>query len=83
MEKLIFNSELLEDLFPFFFIIKQDLSIMFKGRSLRKIIPDANLFEDTFAFIRPRLGIEYKFDSIIKFKDQVFILQIKKNKSYF
>jgi len=77
MEKLIFNSELLEDLFPFFFIIKQDLSIMLKGRSLCKIIPDANLFEDTFTFIRPRLGIEYKFDSIIKFKDQVFILQIK------
>jgi signal transduction histidine kinase len=81
MDQMIFNAQLLEELFPFFIIIEQDLSITFTGKSLRKIIPEAISFEDTFAFIRPKLGIEYKFNSILKFKDQVFILQIK-NLSY-
>ncbi len=81
MDQMIFNAQLLEELFPFFIIIEQDLSITFAGKSLRKIIPEAISFEDTFAFIRPKLGIEYKFDSILKFKDQVFILQIR-NLSY-
>ncbi len=75
MDQMIFNSQLLEELFPFFIVIEQDLSITLAGKSLRKIIPEAISFEDTFAFIRPKLGIEYKFDSILKFKDQVFILQ--------
>ena len=81
MDQMIFNAQILEELFPFFINIKQDLSITLVGKSLRKIIPEAISFEDTFEFIRPRLGIEYKFDSILKFKDQVFILQIK-NLSY-
>ena len=75
MEKLVFNLKLLEDLFPFYFILKEDLSISHKGKSLLKILPKAASFQEAFTFIRPRLGIEYKFDSIIKFKDQVFILR--------
>ena len=81
MDQMIFNAQILEELFPFFININQDLSIALVGKSLRKIIPEAISFEDAFKFIRPRLGIEYKFDSILKFKDQVFILQIK-NLSY-
>ncbi|MEI7978362.1 MAG: ATP-binding protein [Bacteroidota bacterium] len=77
MDQMIFNSQILEELFPFFIVIEQDLSITLAGKSLRKIIAEAISFEDTFAFIRPKLGIEYKFDSILKFKDQVFILQIR------
>ena len=77
MDQMIFKTQILEELFTFFINVKQDLSIALVGKSLRKIIPEAISFEDTFEFIRPRLGIEYKFDSILKFKDQVFILQIK------
>ncbi|OYU96457.1 MAG: hypothetical protein CFE21_08680 [Bacteroidetes bacterium B1(2017)] len=77
MDSLIFNAHLLEELFPFFFIVKEDLSIMFTGKSLQKIKPEAKSFEDTFDFVRPRLGVEYTFDSILNFKDQVFILQVK------
>ena len=58
MDQIIFNTQLLEELFPFFIIIKQDLSITLAGKSIRKIIPEAISFENTFEFIRPRLGIE-------------------------
>jgi signal transduction histidine kinase len=77
MELPAIYSQLLEKLFPFFFTLDRDLSIELKGKSLNKIIPKAEKFQDTFSFRRPRLGVEYRFDSIADFTDQIFILQIK------
>lgn len=74
--KFELESEYLEKLFPFFFALDRQLQIAKKGESLKKISGDAVDFKEQFSFVRPSLGISYLFDSILKFQEQVFVLDI-------
>ncbi|MFZ9942818.1 MAG: hypothetical protein ACO3O0_04345, partial [Bacteroidia bacterium] len=72
------DPELLNLLFPFHFIIDNKLEYMQLGTSLQKTLHDPKRFVDDFSLVRPGLGIQYRFESIAEYHDQVFILKIKR-----
>jgi signal transduction histidine kinase len=74
--KFDLESEYLEKLFPFFFALDRKLQIAKKGESLIKISEDFINFKEQFSYVRPSLGIFYEFESIVKFQEQVFVLNI-------
>ncbi len=71
------NKAILERLFPFFIVVDKDLIIKDLGKSLKKVIGDieGEDFNRYFKFVRPGLGIIYEFNSIIKYENQIFILE--------
>ncbi len=70
----------LDNLFPFHFFLGPDLQLVSKGRSLQKVLPDSNRFEESFDVIRPGVGMEMNFDSIASYYQQIFILRLKSGK---
>lgn len=72
------DPELLNLLFPFHFIIDNKLEYVQLGASLQKTLHDPKRFVDDFSLVRPGLGIQYRFESIAEYHDQVFILKIKR-----
>ena len=72
------DPELLNLLFPFHFIIDNKLEYVQLGASLQKTLHEPKRFVDDFSLIRPGLGIQYRFESIAEYHDQVFILKIKR-----
>ncbi|MFM7078717.1 MAG: ATP-binding protein [Bacteroidota bacterium] len=75
MIKRLSDPKLLDVLFPFHFILDHELAYVQIGSSLKKILPDPLSFEHDFKLVRPGLGIEYTFESISSYSDQVFILR--------
>ena len=73
-------------LFPFHFLLNQELIITEAGNSLIKILGDncvGQPFTNYFTFVRPGLGIKYQMDSIRKYENQIFILSVNFNNSMF
>ena len=70
------DSELLDKLFPFRFVLDRNLKILSKGPGLKKLMPDGTDFESCFRFVRPGLGIRYERDSILEYLNQIFLLKI-------
>lgn len=81
MIKHLSDPELLNLLFPFHFIIDEKLGYVQTGPSLKKVCGSLSVFEEDFSLVRPGLGIEYSFDSISSYSEQVFILKLKKSAS--
>lgn len=79
MTNRLSDPGLIDLLFPFHFIIDEKLGYVQTGPSLRKVCDTLNVFEEDFTLIRPGLGIQYTFDSISSYQDQVFILKLKKS----
>lgn len=77
MLNFINNKAIFERLFPFFIIVDKDLTIKDVGHSLKKVTGDieGEYFSKYFKFIRPGLGIAYEFNSILKYENQIFILE--------
>lgn len=73
--------KILNKLFPFHFIIDENLQIIKKGPSLKKISNKDKNFISQFRFIRPGIGIEYTFESIKGYINQIFIVELLDNKS--
>lgn len=71
------NKAIIERLFPFYIVVNKDLKIKDFGRSLKKLIGniDEEDFNKYFKFLRPGLGISYEFNSILKYENQIFILE--------
>ena len=69
------NQQIIDTLFPFHFILDNNLKIKKKGKSLKKLLPRTIGFADSFRFVRPGIGIEYTFDSIRSYSNQIFILE--------
>ncbi len=73
-------------LFPFHFLINQELIITEAGISLKKILGDncvGQPFTNYFTFVRPGLGIKYQMESIRKYENQIFILSANFKNSTF
>jgi signal transduction histidine kinase len=81
MIKRLSDPSLLELLFPFHFVLDEGLGYVHVGSSLKKILPNPAVFENDFSLLRPGLGIQYTFDSIASYTDQVFILKMKTNEA--
>lgn len=79
MIKRLSDPALLDLLFPFHFILNEQLGFVQSGTSLLKLSSKPAVFEEDFEFVRPGLGIQYSFDSINSYSDQVFILRLKKS----
>ena len=79
MTNRLSDPGLIDLLFPFHFIIDEKLGYVQTGPSLRKVCDTLNVFEEDFTLIRPGLGIQYTFDSISSYQDQVFILKLNKS----
>lgn len=75
MIKRLSDPKLLDVLFPFHFILDEGLAFVQTGPSLKKFLPDPISFEHDFKLVRPGLGIQYTFESISSYTDQVFILK--------
>ncbi|MFM7824081.1 MAG: ATP-binding protein [Bacteroidota bacterium] len=73
------DPRLLDLLFPFHLILDEQLGYVQTGPSLKKVCDSLQVFEEDFALVRPGLGIEYSFESISSYCDQVFILKMKKS----
>lgn len=69
--------DLLQNLFPFHFIIDTELKVVSVGKSMQKFCPGNSSFSQVFKLVRPGLGIKYSFDSIREFREQIFILQLR------
>lgn len=67
----------LRKLFPFYLRLDRSLQIIERGPSMDKILPEVGNFKDFFRFLRPNFEIEYTFNSIVDFSNQVFILELK------
>ncbi len=74
--QLLINDETTNKIFPFSFIINEDLEFVFTGKSLGKLIPgiSENTFDKVFHFVRPHHA-RNSFDSIKEFLGQIFILR--------
>ena len=72
-----FSIENLERVFPFYFELDKRLKIQSSGPSLKKVIGDIDgaHFSDVFTFVRPRISIQYEFDSILAHQNVMVILQ--------
>lgn len=81
MTKGLSDPGLLNLLFPFHFILDNNLDYVQLGSSLSKTIIEPKRFVDDFLLVRPGLGIQYLFDSIADYHDQVFILKIKREEN--
>lgn len=79
MIKRLSDPALLDQLFPFHFILNEQLGFVQLGSSLQKLDSTLQVFEEGFDLVRPGLGIQYTFDSINSYSDQVFILRLKKS----
>ncbi len=79
MIKRLSDPALLDLLFPFHFILNEQLGFIQLGSSLQKLNSKLQVFEEDFDLVRPGLGIQYTFDSINSYSDQVFILRLKKS----
>lgn len=79
MIKRLSDPALLDQLFPFHFILNEQLGFVQLGSSLQKLDSTLQVFEEDFDLVRPGLGIQYTFDSINSYSDQVFILRMKKS----
>lgn len=75
MEAIFFDEKAVEKLFPFYFVLDKDLNIVRTGKSIAKLMEFGASFGGTFRFLRPGLGIEYTFDSILSYVEQIFIFQ--------
>lgn len=76
----ISNAHVLVTLFPFHFFLGPELKLITKGKSLTKILPEGDQFENCFDVIRPGMGMEMTFDSIASYASQIFILRLKNGK---
>ena len=79
MTNQLSDPGLLDLLFPFHFILDAKLGYVQTGQSLKKVCSSLKVFEEDFSLVRPGLGIEYTFESISSYSDQVFILKLKKS----
>lgn len=79
MIKRLSDPKLIDVLFPFHFILNDELGFVQTGASLKKILPNPVAFEHDFKFMRPGLGIQYTYESIVSYIDQVFILKLVPN----
>lgn len=74
------NSTEFEQLFPFYFLMNQDLQLLESGKSLKKLIRADNgmMFSDIFNIKRPHFVYScfHDFDSLV---NQVIILQHQEN----
>ncbi len=72
------TSALLENAFPFYFQVDEELKIRSAGKSLLKLFPNiiGQSLTDVFSFKRPQ-SVIYDFNSISGFRDQIFILTVK------
>jgi PAS domain S-box-containing protein len=79
MSSFVIEQKQLNELFPFHFVLNESLTVIHAGQSLQKLCPNAlnSNFQDIFKFKRPSFGIQYSFDSISSFLNQVFIFEIK------
>ncbi len=81
MIKRLSDPKLIDVLFPFHFILNDELGFVQTGASLKKILPNPVAFEHDFKFMRPGLGIQYTYESIVSYIDQVFILNLIHNQA--
>lgn len=77
----ISDISVVDALFPFHFFLDRGLHIVGRGKSLRKILPDGNMFDECFQVVRPGLGMELHFDSMSTYASQIFILRLKTGKA--
>ena len=67
----------LQKLFPFYFILDMELKVVSVGKSMQQFCSGNSSFSQVFKLVRPGLGIKYSFESILEFRDQIFILQLR------
>lgn len=67
----------LRKLFPFYIRLNQSLDIIEYGPSMGKLRELSGNFKEHFQYIRPNFEINYSFDSIVEFSNQVFVLELK------
>ncbi len=74
-ESNIIDNELLDNLFPFYFVADESLKITKAGKGHLKLFPDiiGQSFSAYFSFKRPS-SVSYHFSSIIEYYNQIFIL---------
>ena len=66
----------IDKLFPFNFILSDDLIVTSVGPSLKSIVRIGIPFESQFEYLRPKYSIKYDYESIKKSVEQVFILKL-------
>jgi signal transduction histidine kinase len=73
-------SDFVENLFPFHFILNEQMEIVRTGRSAKKLFPclkGSDPFYEHFDITRPK--IERSFLNIRKYEDSMFLIQAKNN----
>ncbi|MCI5055468.1 MAG: PAS domain S-box protein [Flavobacteriales bacterium] len=72
------NDQNLERLFPFYFVIDQNLTITRFGRGLEKLAGDTRgkSFEEVFQVDRPK-SLALKFEAFHEYLNQIFLIELK------
>ena len=72
----------LNNLFPFFIELNEDLIIVACGKSIKKIFGDitGKQFNDLFEIIRPKFNFSLSYDSFTKNTNKLIVFQTKKTK---
>ena len=72
------KPEMLDKLFPFYFMVNSEMELIQFGKSLKKLVPNwcmGNDFNAHFEIVRPARAID--FDDIKTFQDTIFNVKIK------
>jgi PAS domain S-box-containing protein len=74
-----------DKLFPFYVELDHQLMIVNVGLSIEKICGQINgkNVQETFDFVRPKMSINYSFESFLNHLDQVIIFECKNSKTRF
>jgi len=70
-------QKVIAELFPFGFIMDENLNIINKGKSFLKFHAEKNLFTDIFDIEKPGIASSWNFKTIKKHAGKVFILTMK------
>jgi PAS domain S-box-containing protein len=76
---LILVEKVIAELFPFGFIMDENLEIINKGKSFIKFHAEKNQFADIFEIEKPRIVLKGGFKTITKNAGRVFILTMKEH----
>ena len=70
----------IDHVFPFNFVLSDDLTITNVGPSLKSLVNEGASFQSQFEYVRPKFSLKYDFQSIKNFSNQVFIINLKTQK---
>jgi len=79
LSMLILVEKIIAELFPFGFIMDENLEIINKGKSFLKFHAEKNQFADIFEIEKPGIVSKYGFETIKKNAGRVFMLTMKEH----